>query len=133
MGKATTWQNAILDSLLGNQSLTLPGATLYMALYTAAPGDAGGGTEVTGGSYARLAVTNDLTTFPAAVGGSKSNGIALTFTTPTAPWGTVVAWGLHDHITNDSLVLWGLLDDEVVVDTSDTVEFAATDLTWDET
>ena len=132
MGKATTWQNAVLDALLGNQSLTLPGATLYLALYTGAPTEAGGGTEVTGGSYARVSVTNDLTTWPAAVGGGKANGITLSFATPTAPWGDVEAWGLHDHATNDSLVLWGLLDDTVTIDTSDTVEFAAGDLTFDE-
>lgn len=132
MGKATTWQNAILDSLLGNQALTLPGATLYLALYTVAPTEDGGGTEVTGGSYARLSVTNDLTTWPAAAGGTKANGIALTFATPTAPWGDVLAWGLHDHATNDSLVLWGLLDDTVTIDTSDDVAFAPGDLTFDE-
>jgi len=132
MAKSTAQRNATLDTLLGNQAFTLPGSTLYLALYTVAPTEDGGGTECTGGSYARLAVTNDLTTFPAAVGGSKSNGIALTMATPTAPWGTAVAWGLHDHLTNDSLVLWGLLDSSVVIDTSDTVSFAAGDLSFDE-
>ena len=132
MAKADAWRSAIIDSLLGNQSLTLPGATLYLALYTVAPTEDGGGTEVTGGSYARVSVTNDLTTFPAAVGGSKANGITLSFPTPTAPWGDVEAWGLHDHATNDSLVLWDLLDDTVTIDTSDTVQFAAGDLSFDE-
>ena len=133
MAKATAWNNAILDALLGNQALTLPGSTLYLALYTVAPTADGGGTECTGGSYARASVTNDLTTWPAAAASSKANGITLSFATPTAPWGDVVAWGLHDHITNDSLVLWGLLDSTVTVDTSDTVQFAAGDLTFDET
>lgn len=132
MAKADSWRSAVLDSLLGNQALTLPGSTLYLALYTVAPTEAGGGTECTGGSYARLAVTNDLTTFPAAVDGVKANGIDLTFATPTAPWGDVVAWGLHDHLTNDSLVLWGLTDSTVTVDTSDTVKFAAGDLSFTE-
>ena len=132
MAKATSWRNATLDALLGNQSLTLPGSTLYLALYTVAPTEDGGGTECTGGSYARLSVTNDLTTWPAAVGGVKSNGITLSMVTPTAPWGDVVAWGLHDHVSNDSLVLWGLLDSTVTVDTSDTVQFAAGDLSFDE-
>lgn len=132
MGKATAWQNAVLDSLLGNQALTLPGSTLYLALYTVAPTEDGGGTEVTGGSYVRASVANTLATWPAAAGGSKANGITISFITPTAPWGDVVAWGLHDHASNDSLVLWGLLDDTVTIDTSDTVQFAAGDLTFDE-
>jgi hypothetical protein len=132
LAKATAWRNAILDALLGNQALTLPGSTLYLSLYTVAPTEDGGGTECSGGAYARVAVTNDLTTWPAAEGGGKANGITLSFPTPTATWGTVEAWGLHDHITDDSLVLWDLLDSEVVIDTGDTVEFAAGDLSFDE-
>lgn len=131
MSKSTSVRNAVLDAILG-ASQTLSAGTLYLALYTTAPTEDGGGVEVSGGSYARVSVTNDNTNWPAAAGGSKANGQPFTFPTPTAPWGTVVAWGLHDHPTNDSLTLWGLLDDETVVDTGDPVAFAAGDLSFDE-
>ena len=83
--KGTGQCNAVLDYNLGNGSP----ATLYYALFTAAPTAAGGGTEVTGGSYARVAVTNNSTNFPNASGATKSNGADVAFTTASADWGTV--------------------------------------------
>lgn len=53
---------ALLEEAFGAAAFTAP-ATLYLALYTVAPTDNGGGTEVTGGSYARKAVTNNTTNF----------------------------------------------------------------------
>lgn len=98
MGLAQYLQRKILDHVLGKTTFTAP-ATVYIALYTVAPTNAGGGTEVTGGSYARVAVTNNTTNFPNASGGdpaSKANGAAVTFPTPTADWGLVVAWAMMD-------------------------------------
>ena len=60
-------ENKILDHFLGTTSYTMP-ADVYVALYTAAPNDAGGGTEATGGSYAR-----QIATFSSASGGATSN------------------------------------------------------------
>ena len=50
----------LLDHVLGNAAYTAPG-TVWVALYSATPSDTGGGTEVTGGSYARVAVVNNAT------------------------------------------------------------------------
>lgn len=131
--KSTATANAVLDRLLGLQAWT-PASTYYLALYTTAPTEAGGGVEVTGDTYARVAITNGLTAFPAAVGGSKANGVAFTFAQPGALWGDIVAWGLHSHITNDALVIWGSLDDPVTVDdTSAPPSFAPGDLQFAET
>jgi len=63
-------------------------ATIYFALMTVAPTPSGGGTEVTGGSYARVALTNNATNFPAAATRQKRNGVAIDFGTATADWGT---------------------------------------------
>lgn len=100
-GFSDTVENAVLDHVLGKTTYTAP-ATLYAALFTAAPSDSGGGTEVTGGSYARVAITNNTTNFPNASGGSKSNGTAITFPTATANWGTVTHIALLDHATNSA-------------------------------
>ena len=131
VAKSTAIRDDVLDAILGTVQ-TLSASTLYLGLYTVAPTEDGGGTEVTGGSYARLSVSNVDATFPAASGGSKANGITLAMVTPTAPWGDVLAFARHDHLTNDSIILWGLLDSTVTVDTSDPVQFAAGDLTFDE-
>lgn len=96
----------VLDHVLGGADYTRP-ATVYIALYTVTPSDTGGGTEVTGGSYARATVTNNATNWPAASAGSKSNGTEISFTAATADWGTVVAFGIFDASSGGNLLYWG--------------------------
>lgn len=92
-------ENAIVDAVLRGQSLGAP-ATYYVALDTTACSDSSAGTEVTGGSYARVAVTSSLanwagtqsagsTTASSGTGGVTSNNAAITFPAPTANWGTI--------------------------------------------
>jgi hypothetical protein len=126
---------AALNGALGGSDFTQPG-TVYLALYTVAPTSAGGGTEVSGGSYARVAVVNNSTNWPAATGGgpaSKSNGAAFTFPTATAAWGTIVAWGLFDAASAGNGLYWGTLTNSRAVNTSDTPSFAIGTLTITET
>ena len=104
--KSDDLENEILDLVLGGQAWTPP-ADVWIALYTVTPADAGGGTEVTGGGYARVQVDNDLVTWAAAVTGIKENAILIAFPQATADWGVVVAFGIHRHATNDDLLYWG--------------------------
>lgn len=117
--------NELLDHVFQNSAYTAP-ANITCALYTAAPSDAGGGTEVTGGAYARVSKTNNATNFPNASGGSKSNGTDIDFGTATADWGTVTHVGLFDGSTN--LLLWGALNTSRIVKNGDSFKFAATKL-----
>ena len=117
----------LLDHVFGAAAYTAP-ATLYVALYTAAPSDTGGGTEVTGGAYARVAVTNNATNFPAAAAGAKANGTAITFPTATANWGTVVAFGILDASGGGNLLAWADLTASKAVNSGDTASFAVNDL-----
>lgn len=117
----------LLDHVFGNAAYSAP-ATLYVALFTATPSDTGGGTEVSGGSYARKDVTNNATNFPAAAAGAKSNGTAITFVTATASWGVVTQFGIFDASTNGNLLAWGDLTASKTVDSGDTVSFAVGDL-----
>jgi len=121
-------ENAVLDHVLKVAALTVP-TNLYVALYTVAPTDAGGGTEVTGGSYARK-VANAWTT---ASGGAAENSAAITFATATAGWGTVVAFAVFDAITAGNMLFHGTLAANKTVLTDDAVEFAigAIDVTLD--
>jgi hypothetical protein len=117
----------LLDHVLGNAAYTAP-ATVYIALYTVAPTDAGGGTECTGGSYIRKSVTNNDTNWPAAAAGAKANGVAITFIEATASWGEVVAFGIFDAETSGNLLYWGDLTASKTIDSGDTATFAIGDL-----
>lgn len=70
-GKSDFLELELLDHVLGNAAYSAP-ATVHFAWFTALTGEAGGGTEATGGGYARVAVTNNATNFPAAASGSLS-------------------------------------------------------------
>ncbi len=127
MSKADYLENELLDHVFGGSDYARP-ATLYIALYTSAPSDSGGGTEVSGGSYARAAVTNNTTNFPAASGGSKANGTAITFAQATAGWGTVSHVGVFDALTGGNLLYWGALTTPRTVANGDIFNFAIGDL-----
>jgi hypothetical protein len=112
-------ENKFIDALLRNQAFPTI-ATLYFALFTAAPSDSGGGTEVTGGNYARAALAASLanfagtqsagsTTASSGTGGQSSNNVAITFNVPSANWGQVTHWGLFDALTGGNLLVWGAL------------------------
>ena len=125
--KSNGLENALLDHVLGGGDYARP-ATVYVALYTTAPSDSGGGVEVSGGSYARKSVTNNSTNWPAASGGAKSNGTAITFVTATASWGEVTAWGLFDDPSAGNLLYWGDLAVFKTVGSGDTATFAVGDI-----
>lgn len=129
--KADYLEAALLNEVLGGTNYA-PAANTYTALYTVAPTDAGGGTEVTGGSYARVAKTNDGTNWPAATGTSpttKQNGTAHTFPTASASWGTVVAFAILDNSTGGNFLYWGDLTTSKSIDNGDTAEFAINAIT----
>lgn len=130
-GKSDYLENKLLDHWLGATAFSAPG-TLYLALFTAAPSDSGGGTEVTGGSYVRLAVTNNTTNFPAASGGAKSNGVDFTFVTATANWGTIVSVGIFDAASAGNLLAWANLAVSKTVNTNDVLKFLVGDLDFTE-
>jgi hypothetical protein len=112
-------EDLVLDWLLTNASATRPTAW-YVALYTVAPGESGGGTEVSGGSYARTAVTFTVSgTAPT----TASNSSAVEFPTATASWGTVVAAGIYDADTSGNLLAFANLTTSKTVDSGDVLRF----------
>lgn len=102
-------ENKIIDALFRGQSLGAP-ATWYVGLLTSACSDSSPGTEVTGGSYARVAVAASLanfagtqsagsTTASSGTGGQTSNNATITFPAPSASWGSVSHYGFYDAST----------------------------------
>jgi hypothetical protein len=128
-GKSDFLENAVLAKVF-NATAFPATPTVYLALYTAAPTDAGGGTEVSGNAYARVAVTANTTNFPAPSGGSISNGTAINFPQATpAGWGVVTHFGIFDASTSGNLLYWGVLSSSKTVDALDTLSFAISALT----
>lgn len=115
-------EGKIIDHLFRTGTLAKP-AALYFALYTAAPSDAGGGTEVSGGGYARVAVTPlDANFAAAAVQGGitvTSNSGAVTYPAPNASWGTVTHWGVLDAASAGNLLFWGALTASKIIANGD--------------
>lgn len=134
-------ENKVIDHILRGQAFTAP-ATIYVALLTAAPSDAGGGTEVTGGSYARVAVTSGLTqwagtqsagstTASSGTGGTTSNNAAVTFPAPTANWGVVTHFAIYDAATAGNLLIQSALTTSKTINSGDAApSFAAGALTF---
>jgi len=144
-------ENKIIDWLLRAQAIGITGASaaagtgptaVYVGLLTAAPSDSGGGTEVTGGSYARQTVTSALTawagtqsaastTASSGTGGTTSNNNVITFPAPTANWGVVTHFGVYDAVTTGNLLFWAVLTASKTVNNGDAApSFAAAALTF---
>lgn len=119
--KSDFLENKILDHTTGKTSYTMP--SVWVGLFTAAPSDAGGGTEVSGGSYARKSTAG--ADWNAAASGSTSNANAITFVTPTGSWGTATHFGLFDAATTGNLLWWGSLTTSKTIGSGDTASFAA--------
>jgi hypothetical protein len=131
-------ENKLIDQLFRGQTAPAT-STLYVGLLTAAPSDSGGGTEVSGGAYARVAVTSSLanwagtqsagsSTASSGTGGQTSNNTAITFPTPTAGWSTVTHFGIYDAATGGNLLFWGALTIAKTINQADTVTFPAASL-----
>jgi hypothetical protein len=106
-------ENALINATLRNTSYTSP-TTVYVALFTSDPTDAGSGTEVSGGSYARTAVT-----FGAPSNGVSTNSANVEFPTCTSSWGTITHIGIMDASTSGNLLYHTALTTSKAIDVDD--------------
>ena len=97
----------------------------YVALFTTATTDAGGGTEVSGGGYARQPVGLSAAS---GAGGSTSNAADITFPTATADWGTVTHVAIMDAATGGNMIMHSPLDASKTIAVGDTFKINATEL-----
>jgi hypothetical protein len=132
--------NKLIDLIFRAQAYTFP-ATMYHALYTATPSNAGGGTEVGGGvGYLRATLAASLaaisgtqsvgsTTASSGTGGRISNNVAVTHPVPTGSWGTIGWGGLKDASTAGNLLFWHALTNPMTIGSgSPAPSYAADDL-----
>jgi hypothetical protein len=113
-------EKLLLDWLMTTGSATRP-TVWYVALYTAAPSDSGGGTEVSGNGYARQSVTFNAAT---SVAGTTDNSNAVTFTASGGNWGTITHIGIFDALTTGNLLWHGSMTASKTIADGDTLEFA---------
>jgi len=119
MGSKTNYlENAFLNHVLRNVAYTPPSA-IYVGLFTVAPGEAGGGTEIstTSTGYGRQSAT-----FGAAADGSTSNTNVMTFGPALQSWGSVAAFALFDAVTNGNMLYYGTVSSPKTIDTDDKLE-----------
>jgi hypothetical protein len=115
-------ENALINATLRNTTYTSV-ATVYVSLWTSDPTDAGSGTEVSGGSYARTSVT-----FASPSNGVTTNNADVTFPTATASWGTVGWIGINDAATSGNLLYHTALDTAKAIDSGDIFKIASGNL-----
>ena len=115
---STYLENALINATLRNTSYTSP-ATVYMGLYTSDPTDANTGTEVSGGSYARVAVT-----MGAPSDGVSTNSAAIEFPQASGSWGTVGWIGILDASSSGNLLYHTALDTSKTISSGDIFKIA---------
>jgi len=113
MSKSNYLETQVLNHVLRNTAYSAP-ATVYMAVYTVAPTETGGGTEVSGNGYVRQPVT-----FTAPAPDSCSNDADVTFPVATGDWGIIVAFGIFDAASAGNLLYYANLTASRDILTSD--------------
>ena len=113
-------EKLLLDFLMTTGTATRP-TNWYVALFTAAPNDAGGGTEVSAGGYRRKTVAFSAAASP---GGTTSNSGEVSFTASGGDYGTVTHMGIFDASSSGNLLWHGALTASKAVADGDTLTFA---------
>ena len=111
-------ENALINATLRNTSYTSP-AAVYIGLYTSDPTDANTGTEVSGGSYTRTAVT-----MGAPSNGVSTNTAAVEFPQASGSGGTVGWIGILDATSSGNLLYHTALDTSKTISSGDIFKIA---------
>jgi hypothetical protein len=121
MSFSNTFETTLLTWAFSSNSATRPTAW-FLALYTAAPGEAGGGTEVSGGGYVRQSVAFTIS------GNEATNSGAIEYPTATSSYGTVTHVGVFDASSGGNLIAYAALATSKAIDTGDVLRVPAGDL-----
>ena len=116
-------ENALINATLRNTTYTSP-SVVYAGLFTSDPTDAGTGTEVSGNSYAREAIT-----FGAPSNGASVNSAAVEFDQATGDWGTITHFAIFDALTTGNMLYHGALTASKTIETGDVFKFATSSVT----
>lgn len=121
MSFSNTFETRVLEWVFTAGAVTRP-TTWYLGLFTAAPGEAGGGTEVAGGSYARQTIAFSVT------GDTATNSASIEFPAATASWGTITHVAVFDASTAGNQIAYATLTASKTIDSGDILRVPAGDL-----
>lgn len=121
MSFSNTYETNVLTWTLTNGAVTRPTAW-YVGLFTSNPGEAQGGTEVSGGGYVREAVTFTVT------GDSATNSAAIEWSAATGSWGNVTHVAIHDALTGGNQIAYAALSASKAIDVGDVLRIPSGDL-----
>jgi hypothetical protein len=121
MSMSDAFETTTLQWLFTTATVTRPTAW-YLALYTTAPTDAGGGTECSGTAYARQSFTMSVS------GNLATNTANIEYPTAGGTWGTLVAVGVFTAVTGGTLIASGNLTTSKAIDTGDVFRIPTGDL-----
>lgn len=114
-------ETELLDHVFTNSAYTAP-STLHLALFTGAPGEAGGGTEVSGSGYARQTAAFTVS------GNTATNSGSIEFPTATGSYGTVSHVGVFDASSSGNLLCYAALSASKAIESGDVFRVPAGDL-----
>ena len=121
MSLTNTFETRVLEWLLTTGSATRPTAW-YLGLFTGAPGEAGGGTELSGDAYVREAVTFTVS------GDTATNSGAVEWPVATGDWGTITHVAIFDALTSGNMIAYAALTASKTINTGDVIRIPASDL-----
>jgi hypothetical protein len=114
-------ETRVLQWALTNGSPTRPTAW-YVGLFTAAPGETGGGTEVSGNAYVREAVTFTVS------GDTATNSAAIEWPTATGSWGAITHVAVFDAETSGNMLIYATLASSKTIASGDVLRIPSGDL-----
>lgn len=124
-------EGALFDTMCKGTAFPAAPANLYLALFSADPGDTGASNELTGNGYARVAIpkdTNNSTNTNWNAKGTSgqattiSNKATITFPTATGNWTTATYFALFDASTGTTNMWFsGVITGGVTVNNGNTL------------
>lgn len=121
MSFSNAFETDVLEWAFTNTAVTRPTAW-YLALFTTNPGETAGGTEVSGGGYARQSTSFTVS------GNTASNSAAIEYPTATGSYGTVTHVGIYTASSGGTLIAYAALTTSKAIDTGDIFRVPAGDL-----
>jgi hypothetical protein len=118
-------ENAVMDHVFGAGTFAKPGR--HVALFTGAPGEAGGGTEVSGTNYARIAASF---TVSGSAPTQATTASALEYATAGSAWGTVTHAAVFDAATGGNMLAFAVLAEAKPISSGDVFRIPASNLTF---
>ena len=126
MGISTDHADELLAHDFGITPFSVP--TIYVGLYSAAPTDAGGGTEISGNGYARKAhAAWEINTSRKV----ENNGEILFAAATGSNWAAVGWVGIFKAISGGTPIYWTAIDTPRTALVGDQLRFADNELDFD--